>query len=100
MLVTSEKLRTAAEAYFDELLKIRTSGLGTGELYYYSALDDLLCAIGSSLNPKVIPVSNLADQGTGYPDFGLYAAKQVKRGLPHEDCLNKSDGRLDASDRA
>ena len=29
-------------------------------------------------------MSNLADQGAGHPDFGLYAAKQVKKGLPRE----------------
>ena len=30
-------------------------------------------------------MSNLADQGAGHPDFGLYAAKQVKKGLPREN---------------
>ena len=84
MAGTSERLRTAAQAYFDELRKVRASGGGTDELSYYPALRDLLCAVGSSLKPKVFPVSNLADQGAGHPDFGLYAAKQVKKGLPRE----------------
>ncbi len=29
-------------------------------------------------------VGELADQGAGHPDFGLYAAKQVQRGRPRE----------------
>ncbi len=84
MAGTSATLRAAAEAYFDELGKVRASGGGTGELSYYPALEKLLCAVGGSLKPKVFPVSNLADQGAGHPDFGLYAAKQVKKGLPRE----------------
>ena len=84
MAGTNEKLRAAVEAYFDELHKVRASGGGTGELSYYPALANLLHAVGGSLKPKVFPVSNLSDQGAGHPDFGLYAAKQVKKGQPRE----------------
>ena len=84
MAGTNEKLRAAVEAYFDELHKVRASGGGTGELSYYPALANLLRAVGGSLKPKVFPVSNLSDQGAGHPDFGLYAAKQVKKGQPRE----------------
>ena len=84
MAGTNEKLRAAVEAYFDELRKVRASGGGTGELSYYPALANLLHAVGGSLKPKVFPVSNLSDQGAGHPDFGLYAAKQVKKGQPRE----------------
>ena len=84
MAGTNEKLRAAVEAYFDELRKVRASGGGTGELSYYPALANLLRAVGGSLKPKVFPVSNLSDQGAGHPDFGLYAAKQVKKGQPRE----------------
>ncbi len=84
MAGTVEKLRAAVEAYFDELGKVRASGGGTGELSYYPALEKLLGAVGGSLKPKVFPVSNLADQGAGHPDFGLYAAKQVRKGQPSE----------------
>ena len=48
------------------------------------SLANLLRAVGGSLKPKVFPVSNLSDQGAGHPDFGLYAAKQVKKGQPRE----------------
>ena len=64
--------------------KVRASGGGTGELSYYPALTNLLHAVGGSLKPRVFPVSNLSDQGAGHPDFGLYAAKQVKKGQPRE----------------
>ena len=84
MAATSEKLRAAVEAYFDELRRVRASGGGTGELSYYPALANLLRAVGGSLKPKVFPVSNLADQGAGHPDFGLYAAKQMQKGRPRE----------------
>ena len=75
MAGTSEKLRAAAQAYFDELRTVRASGGGTDERSYYPALGVLLRAIGGALKPNVFPVSNLANQGTGHPDFGLYAAE-------------------------
>ena len=39
---------------------------------------------GTLLKPKVFCVGELADQGAGHPDFGLYAAKQVQKGRPRE----------------
>ena len=39
---------------------------------------------GATLKPKVFCVGELADQGAGHPDFGLYAAKQVQRGQPKQ----------------
>ena len=45
-------------------------------------LANLLNAVGAALKPKVFCVGELADQGAGHPDFGLYAAKQVQRGRP------------------
>ena len=36
------------------------------------------------LGRKVFCVGELADQGAGHPDFGLYAAKQVQKGRPRE----------------
>ena len=36
------------------------------------------------MKPKVFCVQELADQGAGHPDFGLYAANQVQRGRPRE----------------
>ena len=39
-------------------------------------------AVGRTLRPKVFCVAELADQGAGHPDFGLYAAAQVQQRRP------------------
>ena len=44
----------------------------------------LLTAVGATLRPKVFCVQELADQGAGHPDFGLYAARQVQKGAPRD----------------
>ena len=78
------KLTAAVEAYFEDLRRIRASGGGTGELSYYPALTNLINAVGGALRPRVFCVSQLAQQGAGHPDFGLYAARQVQRGQPRQ----------------
>ena len=84
MAVTERKLTTAVEEYFAELRRIRATGGGTSELSYYLPLGNLLNAVGGSLRPKVYCVSQLAQQGAGHPDFGLYAARQVQSGKPKQ----------------
>ena len=84
---TDADLRAAAEAYFDDLNKIRVSGGATGERSSYPPLTGLLNAIGGGLKPKVFCLSELADQGAGHPDMALYAAKQVKAGRPRDGQL-------------
>ena len=82
MPVTTAKLTTAVEEYFADLRRIRASGGATGERSYYPALTNLLNAVGSSLRPQVFCVGELADQGAGHPDFGLYTRRQVQKGTP------------------
>ena len=84
MTGTNAKLNAAVEAYCADLGRVRASGGATGERSSYGPLANLLNAIGASLKPKVFCVGELADQGAGHPDFGLYAAKQVQRGQPRE----------------
>ena len=84
MAVTERKLTAAIEEYLDDLRRIRASGGGTGERSYYPPLTNLLNVVGGSLRPKVFCVSELAQQGAGHPDLGLYAVKQVQRGRPRE----------------
>ena len=84
MAAPNTKLTTAVETYLTELRHARASGGATGERSSYPALAGLLTAVGATLKPKVICVSELADQGAGHPDFGLYAAKQVQKGQPKE----------------
>ena len=84
MTGTNTRLTAAVEAYFADLGRIRASGGGTGERSRYGPLAHLLDAVGATLKPKVFCVGELADQGAGHPDFGLYTAKQVQRGRPRE----------------
>ena len=84
MTGTNAKLTAAVEAYFADLGRVRASGGATGERSAYGPLANLLNAVGAALKPKVFCVGELADQGAGHPDFGLYAAKQVQRGRPRE----------------
>ena len=84
MTGASTRLTAAVEAYFAELGRIRASGGATGERSSYGPLANLLNAVGATLKPKVFCVGELADQGAGHPDFGLYTARQVQRGRPRE----------------
>ena len=80
--MSPEKLTTAIAAYIDDLRRIRASGGATGERSYYPAVTNLLNAVGSALRPQVFCVGELAEQGAGHPDFGLYTRRQVQRGTP------------------
>ena len=79
---TTTKLTSAAEEYFADLRRVRASGAATPERSLYGPLGDLLKAVGATLKPKVFCVQEPADLGAGHPDFGLYAAQQVRRGTP------------------
>ena len=83
-MATNTKLAAVVEAYFADLGRVRTSGGATGERSSYGPLANLLDAIGAALKPKVFCVGELADQGAGHPDFGLYTARQVQKGRPRE----------------
>ena len=81
-MIPAKRLTAAVEAYFEDLRRIRASGGATDERSSYPPLANLLNAVGGSLRPKVFCIVELADQGSGHPDVGLYAAKQVQRGKP------------------
>ena len=81
---TTTRLTAAVETYLADLQRIRASGGATSERSSYGPLANLLNAIGATLKPKVFCVGELADQGAGHPDFGLYAAKQVQKGQPKQ----------------
>ena len=70
----------AVETYLDDLRRIRATGSATEERSMYGPLANLINAIGGALKPKVFCIGELADQGAGHPDFGLYAASQGQRG--------------------
>ena len=77
-------LTAAVEAYFADLRRIRASGGATGERSNHGPPANLLNAVGRTLRPRVFCVAELADQGAGHPDFGLYAAAQVRKGRPRD----------------
>ncbi len=81
----NSKLISAMEDYLADLRRIRASGGATVERSYYPVLTNLLNAVGGALKPKVFCVSEMAQQGAGHPDMGLYAAKQCRRGSPSRD---------------
>ena len=80
--MVNNKLTQAIEAYFTELRLVRGSGGATDERSLYVPLANLLNAVGGALKPKVFCVQELADQGAGHPDFGLYTTHQVQKGKP------------------
>ena len=82
MPANAAKLTSIVEEYLGDLRRLRASGGATGELSTYPALANLLNAIGATLRPKVFCVVELADQGAGHPDIGLYSAGQVQKGKP------------------
>ena len=83
-MIPAGKLTAAVETYFGDLRRLRASGGATGERSSYLPLANLLNAVGGFLKPKVFCVVELADQGSGHPDMGLYAAKQVQKGKPRQ----------------
>ena len=80
--MADNKLTQAVEAYFTHLRLVKTSGGATDEKSLYVPLANLLNAVGGALRPKVFCVQELADQGVGHPDFGLYSTQQVQKGKP------------------
>ena len=80
-------LTEAVAAYFSELKRVAASGGATAEGSAHAPLAGLLNAIGATLNPKVFCVGELADQGAGHPDFGLYTARQARAAAPADGQL-------------
>lgn len=72
----------AIRTYLSRMAEIRGTGGATGETSFYSALENLLNAIGAKLDPQVICNGQLRNQGAGHPDFGLYARSQTSKGAP------------------
>ena len=85
--MANAKLTTAVEAYFKMMHDIRATGAATDELSYYPALTNLLNAVGDTLKPKVLCVSEMANQGAGHPDYGLYSTEQLQKKKPQQGQL-------------
>lgn len=77
------------ETYLRRLQEIRDSEVGTPELSYRGALENLLNAVGTTIEPPVQVTGELADTGAGRPDFGVveansYALRAVVETKPVE----------------
>ena len=79
MPANTTKLTSIVEEYLSELRRLRASGGATDELSTHPALANLLNAIGATLRPRVFCVVEMANQGAGHPDIGLYAANRCRR---------------------
>ena len=73
-------MKSAAATYFAALADIHATGGGVAETSYYPALINLLNAVGETLKPKVLAVSQLQNTGAGNPDAGLFSASQFPKG--------------------
>ena len=93
MNMTANKLTAAVESYFTALRVLRETGGATDERSLYPPLSTLLNAVGDTLKPKVHCVSDMADQGAGHPDFGLYV-KRRSSGSRSRAGKKPSDGDL------
>ena len=82
MPANAAKLTSIVEDYLGDLRRLRASGGATGELSTYPALANLLNAIGATLKPKVLCLSQPANQGAGHPDFALFAGNQLQKRKP------------------
>ena len=85
MPAANRKLKSAVEAFFTELRRIRQSGAATDERSTYAPLANLLNAVGATLKPKVHCLVEPADQGAGHPDLYLYTEKQIQKGQPRKE---------------
>jgi hypothetical protein len=68
------------ETYLHELREIRSADAGVKETTYYTALANLLDAVGKTLKPKVRCILQLRNRGAGNPDGGLFTADQFPKG--------------------
>ncbi len=67
------------QAYLSQMSHIKRSAAGVKETSYYSAIEALLNETGKGLKPKVRCIINLANQGAGIPDGGLFTPDQFQK---------------------
>ena len=85
--MTAAKRTEAVGRYLHAVGLIRATGGATPERSYHTPIENLLNAIGDTLDPKVHCVGELRDAGADHPDMGLYSAPQVQKGQPREGQL-------------
>ncbi len=63
------------ERFLKTVHDVHATGAAVPETSYYPAISRLLEDVGSALTPKVRPVVNIRDQGSGIPDLGLFVVR-------------------------
>jgi Type ISP C-terminal specificity domain/N-6 DNA Methylase len=67
------------EIFLSAVRSVQSTGGGTKETSYYTALNNLLDGVGRTLKPSVRCVMQLKNLGAGNPDGGLFTADQFDR---------------------
>lgn len=67
------------EDFLSAVRSVHSTGGGTKETSYYTALNNLLDGVGHTLKPKVRCVMQLKNLGAGNPDGGLFTPDQFDR---------------------
>jgi len=71
------------EAFLFACLSVHRTGGGTGETSFYTPINNLLDAVGASLQPRVRCIMQLKNLGAGSPDGGLFTSEQFDRKTSH-----------------
>ena len=61
--------------FLEAIHAVHATGAGVPETSYYPTIARLLEDVGGLLRPKVRPVINIRDQGSGIPDGGLFVVR-------------------------
>lgn len=77
-MATSSKPHLLA-SFLSAAKSVHSTGGGTKETSYYTAINNLLDGAGHLLKPKVRCVMQLKNLGAGNPDGGLFTADQFDR---------------------
>lgn len=67
------------ESFLSAAKSVHSTGGGTKETSYYTAINNLLDGVGHLLKPKVRCVMQLKNLGAGNPDGGLFTSDQFDR---------------------
>ncbi len=79
-LMKRASVSTIVHAYLDRLHEIH-GRRHTPELAYRAPLENLLNAVGELIDPPVQATAEIADTGSGHPDFEVYEVKSGNRRL-------------------
>ncbi|MCX6842896.1 MAG: N-6 DNA methylase, partial [candidate division WOR-3 bacterium] len=83
------KVLAAVEAYLTALRDIRATGSAQPETSLYPALRDLLNDVAKASGLKQLCIMQMANQGAGFPDGGIFSPSQYRRRDESEPLLGQ-----------